>query len=42
MIRHMIYGNLVSELKSNLQDTVDWGRKWLADFSARKTLTGLI
>ena len=24
------------ELKSNLRDTVDWGRKWLVDFSAGK------
>ena len=27
---------LASELESNLQDTVDWGRKWL-DFNAGKT-----
>ena len=27
---------LASELESDLQDTVDWGRKWLVDFSARK------
>ena len=26
-----------SELESNLQDTVDWGRKWLFDFNAGKT-----
>ena len=26
---------LASEL--NLQDTVDWGRKWLVDFNAEKT-----
>ena len=26
-----------SELKSNLQDIVDWGRNWLVDFSAEKT-----
>ena len=34
-----------SELESDLQDTVDWGRKWLVDFNAGKTqfrLTGLI
>ena len=28
---------LASELESNLQDTVDWGRKWLVDFNAGKT-----
>ena len=28
---------LASELESDLQDTVDWGKKWLVDFSARKT-----
>ena len=28
---------LVSELESDLQDTVDWGKKWLVDFNARKT-----
>ena len=28
---------LSSELKSDLQDTVDWGRKWLLDFNAGKT-----
>ena len=36
---------LASELESDLQDTVDWGRKWLVDFNAGKTqfrLTGLI
>ena len=25
------------ELESDLQDTVDWGRKWLVDFNAAKT-----
>ena len=25
-----------SELESDLQDTVDWGRKWLVDFNAEK------
>ena len=25
------------ELESDLQDTVDWGRKWLVDFNAGKT-----
>ena len=28
---------LTSELESDLQDTVDWGRKWLVDFNAEKT-----
>ena len=28
---------LVSELESDLQDTVDWGRKWLVDFNSGKT-----
>ena len=28
---------LASELESDLQGTVDWGKKWLVDFSAGKT-----
>ena len=28
---------LVSELESDLPDTVDWGKKWLVDFNAGKT-----
>ena len=28
---------LASELGSDLQDTVDWGRKWFVDFNAGKT-----
>ena len=28
---------MASELESNLQDTVDWGKKWLVDFNAEKT-----
>ena len=28
---------LTSELESDPQDTVDWGRKWLVDFNAGKT-----
>ena len=28
---------LTSELESDLQDTVDWGKKWLVDFNAGKT-----
>ena len=27
---------LASELESDLQDTVDWGRKWLIDFNTGK------
>ena len=27
---------LASELESDLQDTVDWGKKWLGDFNAVK------
>ena len=28
---------LACELESDLQDTVDWGKKWLVDFNAGKT-----
>ena len=28
---------LASELESDLQDTVDWGRKWIFDFKTGKT-----
>ena len=28
---------MASELESDLQDTVAWGRKWLVDFNAGKT-----
>ena len=28
---------LASELESDLQDTADWGWKWLVDFSTGKT-----
>ena len=28
---------LASELESDLQDTVDWGKKWLVDFNAGKS-----
>ena len=28
---------LASELESDLRDAVDWGKKWLVDFSAGKT-----
>ena len=28
---------LASELESDVRDTVDWGKKWLVDFSAGKT-----
>ena len=29
--------DLASELESDLQDTEDWGRKWLVNFNAAKT-----
>ena len=28
---------MASELESDLQDTMDWGRTWLVDFNAGKT-----
>ena len=28
---------MASELESDLQDTVDWDKKWLVDFNAGKT-----
>ena len=28
---------LVSEVESDLRDTVDWGKKWLVDFNAGRT-----
>ena len=28
---------LASELGSDLQDTLDWGKKWLVDFNPEKT-----
>ena len=28
---------LISELESDLRDTVDWGKKWVVDFNAGKT-----
>ena len=28
---------MASELAYDLQDTADWGRKWLVDFNAGKT-----
>ena len=28
---------VASEIQSDLRDTVDWGRKWLADFNTGKT-----
>ena len=40
VIRHLICGNkleLASELESDLQDTVDWGRKWLVDNRSKNT-----
>ena len=32
-----LWQKLASELESDLQDTVDWGKKWLVDFNAGKT-----
>ena len=29
--------DLTSELESDIQDPVDWGKKWLVDFNAGKT-----
>ena len=29
--------DLASELESDLQDTMDWGKKWLVDLHAGKT-----
>ena len=29
--------DLASKIESDLQDTVDWGKKWLVDFNAGKT-----
>ena len=28
---------MASELESDLQETVDWGKKWLVDFNAGET-----
>ena len=28
---------MATELESDLQGTVDWGKKWLVDFNAGKT-----
>ena len=28
---------MASEVESDLQNTVDWGRKWFVDFSSEKT-----
>ena len=33
---------LAPEVESDLQDTVDWGWKWLADFNAEKSSTGFV
>ena len=33
---------LASELESAVQDTVDWGRKWLVDFNTGKNSTGFV
>ena len=39
VIRHDLWQQLefTSELESDLQDTVDWGKFWLVDFNAGKT-----
>ena len=37
VIRHLICGNNLKWLESDLRDTVDWGKKWLVDFNAGKT-----
>ena len=44
VIRHLICGNNLNwhaselnELESDLQDSGDWGKKWLVDFTAAKT-----
>ena len=34
LLQHL---ELASELESGLQDTMDWGRKWLVDFNSGKT-----
>ena len=40
VIRHLdlwLQLHLASELESDLQDTVGWGKKWLVDLNAGKT-----
>ena len=40
VIRHLICDNNLNwllNLESDLRDTVDWGKKWLVDFNAKKT-----
>ena len=41
VIRHLIYGNILNWLLNlsliYIQDTVDWGKKWLVGFNAGKT-----
>ena len=32
-----LWQELASELESDLQGTMDWGKKWLVDFNAGKT-----
>ena len=42
VIRHLIWQQLeLGSVKSDLRDTVAWGRKWLVDFNAKKTQLGL-
>ena len=33
---------LASELESDLQDTVDWGKKWLVDFNFWENSAGFV
>ena len=33
----LLQPGMAAELESDLRDTVEWGRKWLADFKASKT-----
>ena len=40
VIRHLTCDNNLNwllNLESDLRDTVDWGKKWLVDFNAKKT-----
>ena len=37
LIVYIFLVNKVTELESDLQDTVDWGSKWLGDFNTEKT-----
>ena len=37
MLRLLICSNLACKFESDLQDCLDWGRRWLVNLSARKT-----